>query len=500
MNLSIISEALKDLSRLEFDAYIESHFKELTAYFYGLSVSDLHELEFDQFCMVDLANSPLFIEFDQKMNRSAPFDAFLELIAVTAEKIAEIGLMAPIDYLVTYLPESSVKFRLKALSLVTNINDFRKDYINVFHKSLELLFFSDGFDEQSRTHQLVDFLIYYYNKASEKLGSKYPNQLLELTELFKRADLIEKYYFLGHTAVQQLVRGHYAFEVFITNVKRDVLYPSDIIESLFRTRINKLVLSHPNSDGPTICLGYNIPAVLNDILERGRTDFNAPYKELGPEEKVLLYCYFNMKKHFFTSYAVFQRMKTTFETFFADDVYEPIFIDLGCGPLTSGLALADLMNTEVGKPIKLTYIGIDIAKSMLNKALEFSKCELFDKASKFFFFKSWDEITLDLMNGLGGKNAPILINASYLFASKSLNPEQLVAFVKKLGTVYKNLFFLFQNPDRIDRNIKYEQFKGGLEFDLIEGKVEKIAYKTKNDNLSLPAEEDVYYEILAIKS
>lgn len=506
MNLNDIIQHLRSTTvRANFDAWVSSNIEELTDFFYTLSKEDLLTLKFDtDFYFGEFTHSTVFREFETSKVHSEPFDAFLFLIASVAEKLAEnFGLTGTIENLLSYLPESSVKYRLKALSQSQNIDDIKTDYINFFPHILNLLQKAEALEEENHNQRLVDFLIFYFQKAEKKLtGRNYLNELEQLKALFANLDNITQYRFLGHISVQELIAGRYPHELATENFELGVLYPSAIVESHFKHNINQPVLNHKDSQGIIKLMGYNKMVILNDILDRGKTKFDERYKELEPSDKVLLYCYFNMKKHFFTSLAVFQRMWKSLHQIFTNKNYSPVFIDLGCGPLTSGLALAELYQNKTGEVLQLNYIGIDISDAMIEKAKEFSKSDLFHIDSNFEFYKSWNFISTETLRKLAGKNNPFFLNASYLFANLSKEVvDDLANFVTTLVNEFKNVHFIFQNPDRIDRNEQWEKFKSHFEYEEInkEIKVEHVIYKTSKKYMREPGEEDVYYEILTLK-
>ena len=88
------------------------------------------------------------------------------------------------------------------------------------------------------------------------------------------------------------------------------------------------------------------------ILHRGRTNFNEPFNGLPPEDKVLIYCIYYLPMHLFSSYHVF----TKYLTPISDKV---IFVDFGCGPLTSGIAFWALARQS-----EIIYLGIDSSSKM----------------------------------------------------------------------------------------------------------------------------------------
>ena len=209
-----------------------------------------------------------------------------------------------------------------------------------------------------------------------------------------------------------------------------------------------------------------------------------------------------MRKHFFTSSFVFEKIYDSLRPVFNDPEKTVVFIDIGCGPLTSGLALADLHAEKTGEKLTINYIGIDISQAMLNKAAQFLKHNIFSEESQSAFYLNWNGIPKATLKKFVGLNNPIVINASYLFASTSLEETELAAFVKDLVIKYhtSDIYFTYQNPNRSDRNQKYLNFKGELIYQAYETNVERVYYKNNPSSYSDPSAEDVYFEILDLKS
>ncbi len=93
------------------------------------------------------------------------------------------------------------------------------------------------------------------------------------------------------------------------------------------------------------------------ILERGRTNFDEPFEGLTPKEKVLIYCLHYMPMHLYSSYHIFTRHLAPI----SDKV---VFVDFGCGPLTSGIAFWAAFAGDRD----ITYLGIDSSRSIRHKA------------------------------------------------------------------------------------------------------------------------------------
>ncbi|HWJ25834.1 MAG TPA: class I SAM-dependent methyltransferase [Flavisolibacter sp.] len=504
MNLEDIVNHIKTTTtRSNFDAWVSTNIDELTNFFYSLTREELRELRFDtEFYYGVFTQSLVFKEFQSTRHHSEPFDAFLYLLASVAERLAEnYGLTSTIDHLLSYLPESSVKYRLTAVAAIQNIDDIRKDYINLFPQVLQWLEKSEAFQEENHSQELRNYLLYYLTKAEGKLKEhNLVSELSALKQLFTKEEFINRYQFLGFVDIQELAGGRFPHLLEVENIPSIILQPSIIIESHFKYNINQPVLEHPKSCGYDILMGFDKMTILNVVLDRGKAKFDEGYLTLTPDDKVLLYCYFNLKKHFFTSLAVFAKLWNSLNNIFSKSTYTPVFIDLGCGPLTSGLALGEIFYAERNELLRFNYIGIDIAEAMIRKAKEFSEIDLFSGECQFSFYKSWNDIDFEELQNLAGVNNPFILNASYLFAN--LNEEyviELADFVNKLVTKFKNVHFIYQNPDRADRNVHWESFKGKILVKQAFDDVEIIRYKTSRRALKEPGSERVFYEVLTLK-
>ena len=246
---------------------------------------------------------------------------------------------------------------------------------------------------------------------------------------------------------------------------------------------------------------YTSYSLRNDVIEYGMTDFDKYFNEIKPYDKVQIYCYFNMRKHFFSSYAIFEAMFPELDNRIFKKNKNLIFIDLGCGPLTSGLGLAavykDKKDTEV---IKMKYIGIDISVTMRKKAKEFATTNLF-ALTECTFLSSLGDLNLAKETAkFNSQNLFFIINACYLFASSTLDESLISNFVSQLQKLFPGcpIIFIFQNPDNEDRNKKYYKFKEKVKiYNIPFSEVKNIRYKNNPAATSL-SEENVKFEILEL--
>jgi hypothetical protein len=492
MDLYALQHALENHTANDFNEWLDANEKELSNFFYKLSGKDLHELNFDNFYYGIIAKSNAYQEYQSNRNPAESFSLFLDMISVSAEKLALIGIDSLLHTLIVDLPETASRFRLAAINEFSSVEDISTDYFTKLPVVLGLLTQAQVIDDDGNTRALVDILTFYYKKAVSKFEEKGLNGYdSKLKGIFTDQDLADKYPLLTHPVIEDVVRGKEPFSIDFIEVIRDRLESSDAIRKLF-TQINGEYFGHPDIDhNRGRWWSYNKSNILFDILVRGRADFTTAYGIISPQEKVLLYCFFNMKKHFFTSYAVFERIIPSLKDFFSNDDYRPVMIDLGCGPMTSGLAMADLINTTMGRAISFSYVGIDISTAMLDRAKTFEDSELFANCT-FNYFESWNNIDFGLLRSIAGTNNPIIFNASYLFASDSLLPSDLADYITNVTKLYENVYLIFQNPSSEARNKKYLEFKEFIKFEKILDGEEDIRYVAASSE----SNEVVYYEIL----
>ncbi|MBK0403054.1 hypothetical protein I5M27_08650 [Adhaeribacter sp. BT258] len=195
--------------------------------------------------------------------------------------------------------------------------------------------------------------------------------------------------------------------------------------------------------------------------------------------------------------------KSDHREFFSNNLFEKntTIIDVGCGPLTAGLAYADFINRESNNQTKVTYFGVDISSQILNKAKDFASSPVFTPGSKFSFHRNWNEVSLNLEN-----DQPILFIFSYLFAN--LNEEQtddLANFTQAIIDQYQAsnpIFLLFQNPDDYEKNKMFYRFKKNVSISVIGEGNDHVLYRTKNYSNSFydPSQEFVKYVVMASPS
>ena len=245
------------------------------------------------------------------------------------------------------------------------------------------------------------------------------------------------------------------------------------------------------------------------ILSQGQSDFDEtsydkPSNEYYfPKDKVSIYCVHHMPRHLFGAYHVFTNCLTPIS-----EKSKVVFIDFGCGPLTSGIAFRTFAD-----PCDTAYIGIDSSQTMLNKAEAINTYGPNTYREPFFdqiaLIRDADSLPRLLAKYIEkGDRTQIIFNFCYFFSSPTLDIDGLSDALIQMMTEYNQheLCFIYQNPDhrslsgarRLRLYGKWETLKmnlSGFRNQDIQSDVETFSYRRLINGL-LHDSAKVYYEIL----
>jgi SAM-dependent methyltransferase len=277
--------------------------------------------------------------------------------------------------------------------------------------------------------------------------------------------------------------------------------PDDEFASVYdELVINKLKNDPRTLSYPDLILGVTNDFIRNNIIEYGRADFEQPSlfnQSFSKEDKVNLYCFYNMRKHYFSGVSIFDSYKEFFEIELKQTSGRTTFFDFGCGPLTSGIAFNQTYKHNIEFSMK--YVGIDISNAMLNKATEFSKSILFKKNIEFKFLNSFKQLDEKTMEEWFRVSNLVVLNFSYIFANlKTEEINDLVNDVNQLVKKYplNKYVLVYQNP--VHRHHNFTRFKNQLKGidHLVVRKSETVSYKNSNQSW-YDKSETFTYEILS---
>lgn len=225
--------------------------------------------------------------------------------------------------------------------------------------------------------------------------------------------------------------------------------PSENLKNLFEELVIQPFNNHPPTQAwVTEVKNKNNVYHRKTILKRGRADFDMPFNGLSPEDKVLLYCVYYMPMHLYSSYHIFSSKLSLPVS------NKVIFIDLGCGPLTSGIAY-----WAATRPSNITYIGIDRSQAMLNKALEINNNFNNENRDLLFYdfhlISDYNQLPCYLSSHveIGNPDDTIIIfNFCYILASHTFDQNEtldsLIGVINRIANEYEKykICGVYQNP------------------------------------------------------
>ncbi len=105
------------------------------------------------------------------------------------------------------------------------------------------------------------------------------------------------------------------------------------------------------------------------VLNRGAADFDRKHDSGDGNEKEHYRTDFYVSREGYMGRHLEDNL-AAFRDYFADDVPQPLlFVDFGCGPMTSGLALAEILSQQTSGDLTQTaYFGVDASRNMSEKA------------------------------------------------------------------------------------------------------------------------------------
>ncbi len=207
------------------------------------------------------------------------------------------------------------------------------------------------------------------------------------------------------------------------------------------------------------------------VIDFGRSDFKNSVERIKPEALVELYCYYYFQMHFSSSFAFYVSETGLLVSFIKNRNVS--FLDIGCGPFTSGLAFNQWL-TRYGNLSNgnIDYFGADTSKPMINKlanvmqnitGLNYSSA--WASSDKNNLFAPERKPSNDYF-----KNRVVIINFSYVFGSDTLTVPDMVDFINKVINLYRTpenkktfkCIILQQNPDYESLNKKWYEYKSQL--------------------------------------
>lgn len=381
---------------------------------------------------------------------------------------------------ITNLKDTVLKYRLQAWFHWKNYTK-RESHVKLFEKYLETLSMSVLDENEDYTDDVLSDLHSYFFEFSHIAGFQ---------ELFDSLDLLNKFPILSEYKKR---KGSLDYRIELHENVDKIFTPSRFTEQLFTEKFIDYIKYHDSTVWNNILLGLDTFTIRSEVINFGQANFDKPYKKLQPADIVKLYCYFNMRKHYYSSLYLFERCAWIKKLVSKEGCLK--FIDVGCGPATSGIALTDYLLSTKSSKQQFDYIGVDYYDSMLAAAADFMTNSVYKECTNNDFIKSITEIKNDDFSNANS----ILINTCYLFASPTLKIDLLATEINNLLNTYSSLprFLLFQNTTDETKNIKYELFKKKLlKHDVLLSEKITIKYNNQRNSFYPPVHESIYFEVL----
>lgn len=221
------------------------------------------------------------------------------------------------------------------------------------------------------------------------------------------------------------------------------------LEQLRDTEIIQRVKNDPRS-GPEQYLGVSSQVATQEVAGWGQADFDKPWNDLSPDDRVLLYAYFFQLGHL-------EELIKAFGMLFAKGrpSEQPIVIDLGCGPFTGGLAFAGALDSG----LQFDYIGVDRSDAM-RRLGERLAAAAEQRHTGFQVSRHWISDISSISWSQPPSWQPVFVIVSYLLASPTLDVDELLSDLKQLLTKLGQgpVTILYTNSRRPEANKQFSGF------------------------------------------
>ena len=224
----------------------------------------------------------------------------------------------------------------------------------------------------------------------------------------------------------------------------------DWLETLRRAEVFDRLMNDPRSVART-ALGVDSRDATRLAAGWGHADFDEPWRNLSPDDRVLLYAHYFQRGHL-------EELLTAFEQLFgvSERPRNPIVVDVGCGPFTGGLAIASLFPRDS----QIDYVGIDVSSAMRRLGARLAAAaEMVPELPRIRRHWATDVPSAIWSEAPGWR--PVIVIVSYLLESRTLDVAALIPdldrLLKKLGRGSATV--LYTNSIRDEANRNFPKFR-----------------------------------------
>lgn len=224
------------------------------------------------------------------------------------------------------------------------------------------------------------------------------------------------------------------------------------LDELRRRCIVEPITNDPRDTGVSgTRLGVAISWIFRNAVGGGQASFDEPLAPFSSRDRVMLYAFLLQKGHVGELTHAFGKLLSD-----SHQLHGATVVDIGCGPFTSGLALANV----AGNGVVFRYFGVDTSMAMRTLGVELAGAAKevggLNPSTSVEFSDSTDRINFGPMRS--GWTVVIL---SYLLASKTIDVElltkQIVEACNRIGP--GPVALLYTNAARDEATAAFPEFR-----------------------------------------
>ena len=191
------------------------------------------------------------------------------------------------------------------------------------------------------------------------------------------------------------------------------------------------------------------------------------------DEEVLWYTYCYMPMHVEVARQALTATRTkaaNLRQCLVDSDGDLLFVDVGCGPLTAGVAIADWYIRRQHEPLSLSYIAIDPSNACTRMAANFaSREDVFNHMERFRVFDTVDDCKINTLKKRVSSGGMVMFLLSHLFGQRGFDEreiDKLSAFVNATrgGCQPARTFIFYTNTtyNEVVTAQKYDSFRQSI--------------------------------------
>lgn len=260
-----------------------------------------------------------------------------------------------------------------------------------------------------------------------------------------------------HATPEQFLAGDFSLEVPVHTNKPTT---DDAFAAVFDKLVLTPLLQDPRTLQPDQPLGFDRDHHQLNVVEYGRAQFDKATGAFSAADKVNLYCYYQLPGSYADSVAVFAAYDAYLRRLFAQCDHRITLVDIGCGPMTGGLAFQQHFGTAPN--FYFHYAGIDVAPAMLDKARLFAASGLLARDTRVQFVTALDRIEDAYWESVFTLPNTVVLYAGNVFGSVSNEAAALLAMqVNRLMDKFplNKYVLVFQGPSLERQARSYAAFR-----------------------------------------